>query len=65
VDKHSFETRTGRKRGEEERTNAWIRKGINKDWINWFDDSMIAITEELQVKYNERMLGEMVNNIKK
>lgn len=64
VFRHSFEVRTGRKPGEEERTNAWIRKGINKDWVNWFDDSMVAITEELQVKYNERMLGEMVNSVK-
>lgn len=40
-EKHSFEKRTGRKVGVEDQ-NAFLRKGISGDWMNYFTDECKA-----------------------
>jgi hypothetical protein len=55
VDLHSFEKKTKRKQGQEKRTDVWRRKGVNKDWENWFDQDMIDATEYLQEQYYQKL----------
>jgi lipopolysaccharide transport system ATP-binding protein len=40
VNRHSFENRAGRKRGEED-VNSHHRKGVSGDWQNYFDEKLI------------------------
>lgn len=51
--RHSFKKKSGRKIGEEQRNNLWHRKGINDDYINWFDDSCYEALRRVQYYYNE------------
>lgn len=45
VERHSFKNVTNRETGNESRANLWHRKGISKDWVNWFDKEMIEKTQ--------------------
>lgn len=51
VNNHSFRNKAGRKRGVEQRRNLWRRKGVNNDYLNWFDDDMIKHMTSLQDNY--------------
>lgn len=64
INKHSFKTKSGRRRGKEKRDDYWRRKGVMKDWKNWFDDEMIEATEEVQNKYWEILNLENANSRK-
>lgn len=61
VERHSFESRSGRHEGEEKRDDLWRRKGINNDWENWFDEKDIQHTQDIQDAYY-RKLGFEVQN---
>jgi len=53
IEKHSFKSKSKRSPGEEDRSDLWRRKGISKDWKNWFDDEMIyATSEDDRLYYN-------------
>lgn len=45
IDLHSFESRAGRKPGEED-VNSHHRKGISGDWRNYFDDQVKSVFKE-------------------
>jgi hypothetical protein len=50
VDKHSFETRTGRKRGEDGetlRTNYMFRKGLSGEWKKHFDQALMLKSKRM------------------
>jgi len=42
---HSFKSRSGRESGQESRANEWFRKGVNDDYIWWFDIDMLKETD--------------------
>lgn len=48
---HSFKSKSGREAGQEKRNDIWRRKGIVKDWENWFDDEMLAKTQKEHALY--------------
>lgn len=51
IRKHSFKKKAGRKRGKEDRSDGWRRKGVKGDWQNWFDDEMEKKTQYFVDKY--------------
>ena len=51
IQKNSFESKSGRKEGKESRRDTWRRKGIIGDWVNWFNNDMVKITEEYYTEY--------------
>lgn len=51
VNNHSFESKSGRKPGNEHRKNLWRRKGVMTDWVNWFTEDMVKHTMEEQERY--------------
>jgi hypothetical protein len=55
VDKHSFEKRANRKKGEEIRTDVWRRKGVVKDWENWFTPEMLDRTQKFYEIYYQKL----------
>jgi hypothetical protein len=58
VRRNSFKSKSGgRERGNELRTSLWRRKGVFGDYLNWFDEEMMYMTEESDKKY-----WEIVNN---
>jgi hypothetical protein len=56
--KHSFRSKSKRAPGEEDRTDEWRRKGVNGDWINWFDNEMVLETKEVFADYWARIMKE-------
>lgn len=40
IEVHSFKNKSRRNPGDESRKDLWRRKGVSKDWKNWFDDEM-------------------------
>lgn len=58
VKRNSFKAKTGgRDPGNELRTSLWRRKGVVGDYLNWFDEPMMFVTENDYEKY-----WEIVNN---
>lgn len=57
VRKHSFKAKSGRSPGNEDRKNIWRRKGVVGDYLNWFDEGMMYITEEDYATYQEKLSG--------
>jgi hypothetical protein len=51
----SFEIKTRRKLGEENRRDMWRRKGIMGDWENWFDEPMINATQKDYDEYYKKL----------
>jgi len=51
VTQNSFETKSNRKPGNEQRKDLWRRKGIMADWVNWFTEGMVNYTAEEQERY--------------
>lgn len=51
VNNHSFESKAGRKPGNEKRKDLWRRKGVMTDWANWFTENMVKHTMEEQERY--------------
>jgi hypothetical protein len=45
VRNHSFKNKSKRNPGEEVRYNLWKRKGVAGDYLNWFDDEMLDMSE--------------------
>lgn len=61
VNRNSFKAKTGgREAGTEMRTSLWRRKGVVGDYLNWFDEEMMYLTENEYEKY-----WEIVNNEEK
>lgn len=58
VHRHSFQTKSGRKPGQENRKNLWRRKGITNDWMNWFTPEMKRVTQDDWDLYWEVVEGE-------
>lgn len=51
VTDNSFEKKSGRKRGEEVRSDTWRRKGVEGDWRNHLSLEQVKMTEEMSEKY--------------
>lgn len=51
IEQHSFKNKSGRKKGNEDRQNEWRRKGVNKDYKNWFTDEMLKKSKKMYEKY--------------
>ena len=56
--KHSFESKSGRKPGQEKK-DSFLRKGVVGDWRNYFNEEcVIAFKNEKERRWN-RLLVEM------
>lgn len=56
IKRNSFKIKArGRSPGEEVRGNLWRRKGVVGDFINWFDEEMMYVTEEDNATYEEKV----------
>ena len=53
IKNNSFKVKSQRKEGEENRKDLWRRKGVNGDWVNWFDEKMVKDTQEENDRYYE------------
>lgn len=58
VNRHSFEKKAGRSVGDENRKDTWRRKGVNKDWENWFDDELKKDTQYFHDVYKYKLAYE-------
>jgi len=58
VKRNSFSSKTGRPAGVEKREDRWKRKGINGDFINWFDKKMMEDSQVIFQRYFDRLLKE-------
>ena len=45
----------GRKSGQEDRHNAFFRKGINNDWLHWFDNNLKQYSEKDYQNYLNKL----------
>lgn len=55
IQKNSFKSKSGRKRGNENRKDEWRRKGVNGDYVNWLDDKMLKESQWMFDKYKKML----------
>lgn len=58
IENNSFESKSGRKRGEEKRDDDWRRKGIEYDCFRWFDEEMIIKSQAITKAYWDILIHE-------
>lgn len=59
--KHSFKSRSGREAGNEVRKNEWFRKGVEGDFINFYDEEMMEYSAIDNEAYWSKMWHEEYN----
>lgn len=63
--KHEFDSRSGREPGNERRLNQWFRKGVENDFMLWFDEQMLYDSHDDAFKYWKIIKGEESKELNK